>query len=220
MLDLVLPQRCLVCSLPGRQVCKDCTARLRRIEPPLCDRCGAPTAWPVRRCAECTGRRLAFAHARAALEYDKPVRTVVASWKERGLRGLARWAAETVAETLPCPDADCLVFIPGDRERRLKRGHHAAERLARELEMAWDLPVEPLLVRSGGATRQRGLSRADRRKNVASVFRATDSAPDRVALIDDIYTTGATASAAAAALRKGGARTVEVVTFARTIRVS
>lgn len=219
MLDLFLPQRCLLCSLPGLQMCEGCTAALRRIEAPLCERCGAPTAWPVRRCAECAGRRLAFAHARAALAYDGRLRPVVAAWKERGLRRLAAWAAAVVGESLARPDAACVVFVPGDPDRKLKRGYHAAERLASELAVLWELPVRPLLTRARGSRRQRGLTQRERRRNVADAFLAHGLVPTRVALVDDVYTTGATANAAASALRKGGARTVEVVTFARTIRI-
>ena len=219
MLDLLLPQRCLVCSLPGAQVCDGCTAALRRIEPPLCERCGAPTAWPVQRCAECAGRRLAFARARAALAYDDRLRPVVGAWKERGLRRLAGWAAAVVRDSLARPDAACVVFVPGDPDRRLKRGHHAAERLANELAAEWELPLRPLLTRARGSPRQRGLTQHERRRNVADAFLAHGRVPARVVLIDDVYTTGATANAAASALRKGGARTVEVVTLARTIRI-
>ena len=219
MLDLVLPQRCLLCFLPGAQVCERCTAALRRIEAPLCERCGAPTAWPVRRCAECAGRRLAFARARAALAYDDRLRSVVGAWKERGLRRLAGWAAAVVREVLPRPEAACVVFVPGDPDRRLERGHHAAERLACELASVWDLPVRPLLTRARGSPRQRGLTQGERRRNVAGAFLAQSGVPARVVLVDDVYTTGATANAAASALRKEGARSVEVVTFARTIRI-
>lgn len=219
MLDLLLPQRCLVCSRPGVHVCADCRTALRRIVPPLCERCGAPTAWPVRRCAECTGRRLAFARARAAVEYDEAVRHVVAAWKERGLRRLAGWAAGIVVENVARPDASCLTYVPGDPDRRLKRGHHAAERLAGELSAHWELPVEPLLTRGRGSRPQRGLSRPARRRNVAAAFLLRGRIPARIALVDDVYTTGATANAAASELRRGGARRVEIVTFARTIRI-
>lgn len=219
MLDLLLPQRCLVCSFPGAQVCDGCTAALRRIEPPLCARCGAPTAWPVHRCGECAGRRLAFAHARAVLAYDDRLRPVVVAWKERGLRRLAGWAAAVVRESLARPDAACVVFVPGDPDRRLKRGHHAAERLASELAAEWELPLRPLLTRARGSPRQRGLTQHERRRNVAGAFLAHGHVPARVALVDDVYTTGATANAAASALRSGGARNVEVVTLARTIRI-
>ena len=219
MLDLLLPQRCLVCAEPGAQVCAGCTSSLRRVALPRCDRCGAPTAWPVQRCSECAGRRLAFAHARAAVEYDTPVRRIVAAWKERGLRRLAAWAAAVVADTVDRPDVDCLVFVPADGDRRLHRGYHPAEQLAHELVSAWELSVESALVRIRGSPRQRGLSRRERRRNVAAAFRAERRVPGAVALVDDVYTTGATADAAASALRKVGARHVEIVTFARTIRI-
>lgn len=218
MLDLLLPQRCLICSTLGAQVCASCRSQLRQIGPPLCDRCGAPTAWPVRRCAECAGRRLAFVRARAAVEYDEPVRRLVAAWKERGLRRLAAVAAEVVAETVARPESSCVTFVPADPDRRLKRGHHAAERLAAELSIRWELPVEPLLRRARGSSRQRGLSQVDRRRNVSGAFRAVGPCRHRLVLVDDVYTTGSTATAAASALRTGGAKSVEVITFARSIR--
>jgi predicted amidophosphoribosyltransferase len=79
--------------------------------------------------------------------------------------------------------------------------------------------VAPLLARVRGSPRQRQLTRDERRRNVAAAFAARPDVPVRVLLVDDVYTTGATANAAASALRKAGARRVEVVTFARTIRL-
>jgi ComF family protein len=219
VLDLLLPQRCTVCSLPGSQLCGGCRSSLPRIEPPLCDRCGTPTAWPVNRCRECTGRRLAFASARAAVEYDAGVRRLVAAWKERGLRRLAETAAQLVVEVVERPDAAALTFVPRDRDRTLKRGHHTAEALARELAESWQLPLLPALERPRAAPRQRGLSRAERRRNLRGAFVARTSVPSRVVLVDDVYTTGATVHFAASALRKAGANRVEVVTLARTIRI-
>jgi predicted amidophosphoribosyltransferase len=150
--------------------------------------------------------------------YDDAVRGIVAAWKERGLRRLASVAGELVAETLPRPPVAALAFVPPDGDRSLERGHHPAERLARELGRHWELPVDRLLERSGWSVRQRGLPLADRRRNVAGGFRPAGEAPPAVALVDDIYTSGATANAAASALRKAGARRVHVVTFARAVR--
>jgi ComF family protein len=219
VLDLLLPQRCLGCSRHGSQICAACAEGLRRLGAPMCARCGCPTAWPVARCRECEGRRLAFAQARAAVAYDEPVRRIVAAWKERGLRRLASWAAATVVEVVPKPAADIVTFVPPDRDRRLRRGHYAAESLARELGRRWELPVEPLLRRTRLARRQRGLDHVARRRNVRGAFVPSDSIRDPIVLIDDVYTTGATANAAASALRKAGARRVEIVTFARAIRI-
>jgi predicted amidophosphoribosyltransferase len=218
VLDLLLPQRCLVCGHPGAQVCVVCLACLPRIEPPLCERCGAPTAWPVARCSECAGRRLAFATARAAVAYDDRVRAIVAGWKERGLRGIAAHAADLVAEAVPRPPAWLLTFVPPDDERTLRRGHHPPERLARELAAGWQLPMARVLERRRSSRRQQGLSLAERRRNVRGVFRATGRVPSAVCLVDDVYTSGSTVAAAASALRAAGARRVVVVTFARAVR--
>jgi ComF family protein len=218
LLDLVVPVRCAACGEPGESLCEACRGRLVRIAGTFCGRCGAPTAWPVERCRECAGRRIAFATARAAVVYDDPARLLVAAWKEHGLRTLAVQAAELVAETVPRPSAYTITFVPADDDRRLKRGHNPAERLAAELSHTWQLPIVSLLRRAPGVRPQRGLPLAERRRNVRNVFQATESAPRSLVLVDDVYTTGATVSAAASALRKAGARRVEVVTFARAVR--
>jgi predicted amidophosphoribosyltransferase len=216
LLDLLLPQRCVACGLPGAQVCEPCLCALPRLRGPRCERCCAPTAWPVRRCRECAGRRLAFAQARAAVAYDDSVRRLVHAWKERGLRRLAAVAAALTADALD-HGGEPLAFVPSDPERGRHRGHHPAEALARELGARWEVPVLALLARAGGSARQRGLTLAERRSNVRGAFSAARS-PQRVVLVDDVYTSGATANAAASALRRAGARRVEVVTFARAVR--
>ena len=221
LLGLLLPQRCAVCACTGMALCASCRDGLKRLQAPLCARCGAPTAWPVERCRECSGRRIAFASARAAVLYDRGARSLVSAWKERGIRVLADAAAELVCETLPPPPVEGLVFVPADGERMLRRGHNPARELALGLGARWGLPVGDVLRRGRRASRQRGLSRTERRKNVAGAFRARDGPmPRSLCVVDDVYTTGATASAAASALRAAGARTIHVVTLARTVRLS
>ncbi|MGZ4395991.1 MAG: ComF family protein [Gaiellaceae bacterium] len=218
MLDLLLPQRCLGCSRPGSHLCERCRATLPRLRAPLCARCGAPTAWPVARCRECSGRRLAFASARAAVAYEGAARRLATSWKERGLRRLAVVAADLVAETVARPAASALVSVPPDGDRSRRRGHDPPAQLARELGERWELPVLAALVRARPLARQRGLGLAERRRNVAGAFAPHARVPAAVALVDEVYTRGSTAAAAASALRRAGARRVEVVTFARAIR--
>jgi predicted amidophosphoribosyltransferase len=200
-------------------LCGACRAGLPRLGGPRCARCGAPTAWPVNRCLECSGRRLAFASARAAVAYQGPVRPLVTAWKERGLRLIAAEAANVIATTVERPCVAGLAFVPPDGDRSVKRGHHPAERLARELGASWGLPVVLALGRTRAPRPQRGLSLAARRQNVAGAFSARVRVPTRLGLVDDVYTTGATASAASSALRAAGARHVEVVTFARAVRL-
>jgi ComF family protein len=218
LLDLLLPVRCAVCGRDSEPLCRECNQKLRRLGPPACERCGAPTAWPVERCRECAGRRIAFARARAAVAYDDSAKRLVGAWKERGQRTLAELAAELVDGVVPRPSAHTITFVPADHDRLLKRGHNPAHRLAAELGARWQLPVIPLLRRAPGRAPQKGLTLAERHRNVRGAFSPTATVPKRIVLVDDVYTSGATVSAAATALRKGGARRVEVITFARAVR--
>ena len=218
MLAVLLPVRCAVCLRIGAAVCRSCIDSFLRVGPTGCARCGAPGPWPIRRCAECAGRRLAFSAARSALVYDGSARAFVAAWKERGRRDLADVAGSIVISVLPEPPAPIVTFVPSDPERRLERGHAPPERLARALGDAWGVPVEPLLRRRHRRTRQRGLTLAERRANVRGAYRPAGAAPRAVCLVDDVYTSGSTVNACASALRRAGARQVEVVTLARAVR--
>ena len=220
MLELLLPLRCAACGEPGSELCERCRERLPRLCGSLCERCGAPTSWPVARCLECAGRRIAFASARSALLYTGAVPRVIGAWKERGLRRLAAELAELVAEVVPPPQVRALTCVPAQHERALSRGFHPAQALALELARVWELPFEPLLRRIGSPRRQRGLALSERSRNVAGAFAARPGAspPSRVCLIDDVYTSGATSSVCAGALRRAGCRRGEVVALARAVR--
>jgi predicted amidophosphoribosyltransferase len=185
---------------------------------PRCARCGAPAAWPVERCRECAGRRLAFASARSAYAYVGPAVPFVRAWKERGLRHLAPLAAELLVARIECPAADVITYIPPDPVRQLERARHPAQALARELAACWGLEFAPLLERTRPIERQAALPLAQRWGNVRNVFGARRQTRGRVLLVDDVYTSGSTASAAASALRRAGAKRVEVVTFVRAVR--
>jgi competence protein ComFC len=219
LVDLLLPARCAACGIEASApLCSACSAKLVRLRAPLCERCGCPTAWPVARCGECRGRRLAFARARAAVAYEGPAVAMVRCWKEGGLRHAAGFAASLVASSVDRPPAEVVTFVPAVREHELWRGHNPARRLAEELASLWGLQCVPCLARTGGAVRQRGLPLARRRSNVAGAFRAARRPSGAVLLVDDVYTSGATAAAAASVLRAAGAPEVVVVTFARTLR--
>jgi ComF family protein len=218
LVELLVPRRCVGCARSGEVLCPTCRGALRPVGPPRCARCGAATAWPVERCRECAGRRLAFDEARSAFVYAGPARALVAAWKEGGLRRLAVHAADLACAVLEVPEADAVVAVPPDDDRLLKRGHHPPDRLARELGRRWGIEHARLLGRTRLAQRQVGLAKDERRRNVRRLFTAERRPPGRIVLVDDVYTTGATVGAAAAALKTAGAEHVQVVTFARAVR--
>jgi predicted amidophosphoribosyltransferase len=150
--------------------------------------------------------------------YLGAVRPFMRSWKERGLRHSADLAAEIVGLRVALLPVDVITAVPPDAVRQLVRGRHPAVELASALGDRWGIEHAQLLARTGGARRQTGLGRAARAGNVRGAFAARGAVPERVLLVDDVYTTGATASAAASALKRAGAVSVHVVTFARTVR--
>jgi predicted amidophosphoribosyltransferase len=150
--------------------------------------------------------------------YDERARRFVRAWKEHGRRRLAAEAAAVATDVIPPPAVDALAYVPGDPERALRRGDVPPRSLAVELGLLWGLPVRDLLRRTQSLPPQRGRSLRERRRNVRGSIAAAGPAPRALCLVDDVYTSGATADACAAALRKAGARRVEVVTMARAVR--
>jgi predicted amidophosphoribosyltransferase len=217
-LAVLLPRRCGVCRAPGASLCARCRRDLVRVVPPMCERCGAPGPWPVRRCVECARRRLGFASARAAVVYEQRARALVSSWKERGRRDLTKIAADLVLATVARPSVEALVFVPADTDRTLKRGPAVVESFTRALGASWEIEVRPALRRARSGPRQRGASLAKRRANVRALYATRGPVPPSLCLVDDVYTTGSTASACSRVLRHAGADHVEVVTLARAVR--
>jgi len=204
-------------------LCLACRASLHPLCPPRCARCGAPTAWPVARCRECSGRRLAFASATSAFAYEGPAVAFVHGWKERALRRLAPLAAELVAQRVARPAVDVITYIPPDPVRQLRRTEHPAQALAAELARRWEIERGPALRRTRATQRQASLGLAERRGNLRDAFEVqstevASTARGRILLVDDVYTSGSTADAAASVLRRAGAARVDVVTFARAVR--
>ncbi len=215
---LFAPARCLSCRAPGPVVCGTCDAALVRLDGPRCGRCGRPTLRDADTCRECAGRRLAFASARGAVTLAGPAHALVRSWKDRGLRSAADVAAALVVAVIEAPPAlAVLVPVPALRARAAWRGGDGAASLAGCLADAWQLELARPL-RRDGTRAQRGLDRDERRRNARAQFRAVGAVSGHVVVIDDVYTTGATADVCARLLRRAGAARVDVVTFARVVR--
>ena len=217
-IDLLAPPGCGVCLSGHGPVCPECLQALSLLTGTLCLRCGMPTAVEVPECRRCRGVRLGFSSARSAMAYEGRGRDLVHAFKDGGQRGLAEHAAALIALVVPAPEVDAVTWVPADRWRLIGRGYHPPELLARLLGAAWSVPAVPLLEAHGKRRPQRGLDLRARRANVRHAFRTTASAPHRVALIDDVHTTGATLSACSRALGAAGAKDVHAVSLARALR--
>jgi predicted amidophosphoribosyltransferase len=220
LLDLLIPARCALCGRGGDPVCAACLAALPVLGGPECARCGKPTAAPVADCRECRGRRLGFDTAVAALAFEGRGRDLVVRYKDAGLRGLSEPAAGIIATIVPRPECDLLTWVPADRWRTIKRGYHPPQVLALHLARRWGVPARALLRAAPLRRPQRGLDHVARRRNVRGAFRPLCAlAGERITIVDDVFTTGATLSACGTALRGAGAGAVAAVSLARVVRI-
>lgn len=225
---LALPPRCPGCGAVAsadHRFCAACWGSLRFLGPPWCAGCGAPFAHDRgegARCAECFARPPRHAGVRGAVAYGPVARTVALRLKYGGRTAFAETAARQMARLMP-EAADLIVPVPLHRRRIWSRGFNQAELIAAALGKRAGLPVDPfVLVRRRATPVLRGIGKAGRRKAVKSAFaidpaRAPGLKARAIVLVDDVYTSGATADACTATLLRAGARSVTILCWARVL---
>jgi ComF family protein len=235
-LHLVFPSPCATCGRPldwerRSALCGTCWASLERMPAAGCARCGWPypaaeaaTGATAPLCQRCREVADAFRLARAPLRYRQEgvARAAILLAKHGGrlalLRHLARLLAAEAPRYLAPEEWDLLVPVPLHWTRRWRRGFNQAEVLARAVGRSLAIPVAVGALRRVRATPPQQGDPEARRRNVRDAFRVHRPgrvAGRRVLLVDDVFTTGATANAAARALRSAGAADIGVLTLAR-----
>ena len=219
LVDLILPPRCGGCHLAGSWLCEICLRRMRRLEQPLCRRCGAELESPRGGCG-CRGRLRSLTRLRSAVAYEGPVESAIQRFKYQGWRRLASPLATLIAERVLVEGlaASMVVAVPLHRDRERQRGFNQAELLAHELRRRTGLRAPPgRLLRIRTTVPQVGNDRLHRWQNVKGAFewRGPQLSGRSVIVVDDVATTGATLEACASALNEGGAGPVIGVTVAR-----
>lgn len=232
LLDLVLPAGCVACGdwIPGGKgaplVCPRCTSLLRAAPWPRCPRCHHPRATgrsESAECPECADWAPWLVGARSAYVLRPPADDLVHALKYEGWPELGSVMGDAVARVAPdsC-DSMVVVPMPTTAERMRSRGYNQAELLAWRVAEVRGLPMRHALRRTEGRRSQTSLTPTERSENVRGVFEAKSSVMSalegaHVLLVDDVLTTGATASEAASELGRMGAGMVTVLTFARAL---
>ncbi|MGE0080717.1 MAG: ComF family protein [Thiohalomonadaceae bacterium] len=210
---------CALCGVPGTLLCAGCHADLPRLDA-ACERCGEPL--PVAGvCGHCLREPPPFDRTRAAFRYASPLSELVLRLKFQGALHLALLLGELLAGRLVAADPrpDLIVPVPLHPARLASRGYNQALELGRPLARALGVPLaHDLCRRVRDTAAQSSLDPEGRRRNVRGAFAVYGPVPARVAILDDVITTGATLAELARVLRRAGARHVEAWALARTGR--
>lgn len=215
--DLLWPERCAGCDLPGVMLCASCSAAMQPIRiDDACPRCGAPDG--LHGCAECGRTELVFERARCAGVFEWPLDRMIRLHKDAGELRLTDPLAKLVASAAGewCDWAQVVVPAPTSPGAIARRGFDHGARLATAFATLTGVPALDVL-RARPRRDQRGLTRESRAANArASIVPIPGAAvPARVLLLDDVFTTGSTLDAAAAALMSAGAVEVRALAVAR-----
>ncbi len=157
----------------------------------------------------------AFDSVRSWASYEGAARELIHLFKYERVRPLGGWFARRMSG-LGDLRADVVIPVPLARVRERERGFNQSLEVARILARRNELPLATkCLSRLKETSSQAGLTGAERRQNLQGAFRAKNVKGSAVLLVDDVFTTGATAAACAGALKRGGANAVHVLTVAR-----
>jgi ComF family protein len=230
-LAFVYPEVCQLCheqrATAGEGfVCAHCWRGVRFIKPPFCERCGLPFEGDLTtpfECANCRDMELHFSSARSAVSAKGVVLEAIHRFKYQRALWFENFLADLlIREATPAlrrEKWDWIVPVPLHPMKEREREFNQAARLAAHLARATQMPVQPrLLIRARPTRTQTLLTKPERAANMKDAFalrggRRLDG--ERIVLLDDVFTTGATTSACAKALRAAGAGEVCVWTVAR-----
>ncbi|MET0661228.1 MAG: ComF family protein [Steroidobacteraceae bacterium] len=225
---MLWPPRCLLCGgagqLPSVDICRDCEADLVPLDV-ACVHCAQPLL-PVAAtltCGHCLRRPPSFDRSFCAFRYEAPLAELVRGFKYRRDTASGRLLAHLFCKRLQSREGsmpDCIVPVPLAQQRYHQRGFNQAIELGTQIERRIGVPMRTdVIVRVRETSEQAGLKPGQRRRNVRRAFEAVKPLQAaRVAVLDDVMTTGSTVNEVARVLRTAGALEIEVWAIARAGR--
>lgn len=216
---------CLICRRECNQtlkyrVCSSCAEKLERNEH-ICSVCGAQVPEGYDKCDYCRDKEYFFDYARSIFVYENLARELIIKFKFGGYKTYAMPLGKMLADYYEAKkmSAQVVTFVPMPRNRQRARGYNQAEHLADEFCLNLGMEPTETLLRENDDLKQSTLDADLRAQNMKGKFKLISRKLVKgkdVLLIDDIMTTGATASECARVLKEGGARSVVVLTVAKT----
>lgn len=215
-----LPNACLMCGGDSEAVvCPDCRADLPLLPPARCPCCAEPTS-RGERCGNCLARPPHFDRATAAYRYDFPLDRLIHGLKYGGQLALAGWFGHQLAGALAGERADRLIPLPLHPLRLQERGFNQSGEIARAISRRLSIPLDlDICRRTRPTSPQAGLPIGERAANIRGAFECiADLSGERILLVDDVMTSGATLNECARILKLHGAASIGVAVVARALR--
>lgn len=226
LVNLIFPPVCAHCRKVGDLLCAACRRNITWMEEPVCPSCGRPALEPDTICLACREQPMPLQQIRAAVHFEGVARVVIHQMKYNGYYALARPLADLMVVAWPRwqVTVDLVLPIPLHPTRERQRGYNQSALLAGYLGHHLGQPMDKLALRRARPTEHqtRMKSAAERLMNVRDAFVADAQrvAGRRILLIDDVCTSGATLSEAAATLLRVGAASVSAYCLAHAARDS
>ena len=229
IVDLILPRRCLKCGKlleNAGYLCDKCADEINFIIPPYCQRCGNPLHDENSQlCAGCaSGKKRFYRLARSAMAYDDSDKNLIIAFKFFDRTENANLLAammKVAGKDIFAAGVDMFIPVPLHYTRLIKRRYNQSSLLAEKLSRMTGIPTENFALIRHRKTRPQvecsGRARVTNVKNAFSVKRPELISGKRIVLIDDIMTTGSTLKESALALKKAGAKSVDILTAARVV---
>ncbi len=212
----VYPDECLVCHLEGQWLCRECLESLVPIKSPTCPFCNRLTATGAT-CKRCSPNYYLNGNL-ARWYYRDAVKSILRSYKYRAITAPTEELVKHLVTLVPLlPHTfDIITSVPSLPSKWRQRGFNQSELLAKEVARVTNALYKPLLTRQPANHAQVGLSRPERFANVANQFSCTSQLnKEKILIIDDVITTGATINACAKALKESGSGLVWSITLAK-----
>lgn len=228
--NFVLPPRCPSCGVTvddDHRFCLDCWTTLEFLGEPSCSSCGLPFAFARAadsRCMSCLTDPPSHDGVRAVVAYTEQSAALAIRLKYGSRLGIAELIARHMRRFVrSAPDSAMIIPVPLHRTRLWSRGFNQSVLIGRYLSRAQNIPMSTSIISRVRATPPlRAMSANERRKVVKDAFAFSnptriDVKSRTVYLVDDVYTSGATANACAALLKRAGAKRVIVLCWARVL---